>query len=227
MAHMKILTPEEILKTALRLLENDSPNGLSLRSVASALGVKAPSLYRYFPQKGALEAAAAEEACRMMLTSLEAAAAAPEPDRRFLAVAEAYLQFARERFPLYAYITGHLSQTYGHPVSKAVWNLLLEAASGVSGRADDTSAAVATWSFLHGYALLEQAGAFGASGPRGGLERGLEAFLTHFKAGNKSFPKATAAPEIVPLRSHKPSKKKPNSRRIAPAPVRPTKDRSR
>jgi hypothetical protein len=41
---------------------------------------------------------------------------------------------------------------------------MLEAASGVSGQPDDTAAAFATWSFLHGYATLEHAGAFGASG---------------------------------------------------------------
>jgi hypothetical protein len=45
-------------------------------------------------------------------------------------------------------------------VGKAVWNLLIEAASGVSGHPDDT-AAVAIWSFLHGYVTLEHSGAFG------------------------------------------------------------------
>jgi len=57
----------------------------------------------------------------------------------------------------------------------------LEAASGVSGKPDDTAAAVATWSFLHGYVTLEHSGAFGASGPKGGLERGLEAFVSNFR----------------------------------------------
>jgi len=47
---------------------------------------------------------------------------------------------------------------------------------------DDTAAAVATWSFLHGYATLEHSGAFGASGPKGGLERGVEAFLSNFRS---------------------------------------------
>jgi hypothetical protein len=65
-------------------------------------------------------------------------------------------------------------------VAKSVWDLLLEAASGISGQPDDTAAAVATWSFLHGYAVLEHSGAFGASGPKGALERGLTAFLTSF-----------------------------------------------
>jgi hypothetical protein len=47
-------------------------------------------------------------------------------------------------------------------VGKAVSNLLIGAANGVSGRPDDTAAAVAIWSFLHGYGTLEHSGAFGS-----------------------------------------------------------------
>jgi hypothetical protein len=36
--------------------------------------------------------------------------------------------------------------------------------------------------FLHGYATLKHSGAFGASGPKGGLERGVEAFLSNFRS---------------------------------------------
>ena len=63
---------------------------------------------------------------------------------------------------------------------KVVWNLLLEAASGVSGQPDDTAAAVATGSLLHSYATLEHSGAFGTFGPKGGLELGAAAFLSNF-----------------------------------------------
>ena len=72
-------------------------------------------------------------------------------------------------------------ETYGSKASKAVWNLLLEVVTAISGHPDDTAAAVATWSFLHGYATLEHSGAFGPSGPQGGLERGVEAFLNNFR----------------------------------------------
>src|ERR1022692_4474537 len=93
---------------------------------------------------------------------------------------KAYLRFARERFALYSSIMDRVRETHGSSVAKSVWDLLLEAASGISGQPDDTAAAVATWSFLHGYAVLEHSGAFGASGPKGALERGLTAFLTSF-----------------------------------------------
>lgn len=181
MAYPKLLSTADILKTAVHMVEHGDADGLSLRSVASALGVKAPSLYRYFPRKEALEVAVAEEILRAMLDDLRTAAAVLNPDARFRRTVDAYLQFARERFPLYSFVMQNRHpETYGSKTGKAVWNLLLEAASSVSGQPDDTAAAVAAWSFLHGYATLEHAGAFGASGPQGGLERGVAAFLSNF-----------------------------------------------
>jgi AcrR family transcriptional regulator len=183
MAYPKLLSSADILKTAIHMVEQDGPDGLSLRAVASALGVKAPSLYRYFPHKEALEIAVAEEIWNIMLGDLRAASATANPETRFRRTADVYLRFARERPSLYTFVLQNgLSKTYGSKASKAVWNLVLEAASGVSGQPDDTAAAVAIWSFLHGYATLEQAGAFGASGPKGGLERGVEAFLSNFRS---------------------------------------------
>jgi AcrR family transcriptional regulator len=186
MAYPKLLSSEEILKAAVHLVEHGDADGLSLRAVAMALGVKAPSLYRYFPDKDALEVAVAEEILKVMLEEFQPASEATDQDSRFRRTVDAYLRFARERFPLYAFVMQDgLSKTYGSKAGKAVWNLLLDAASGVSGQRDDTAAAVATWSFLHGYATLEHSGAFGASGLKGGLERGVGAFLSSFRIGAK------------------------------------------
>ena len=199
MAYPKLLSSADILKTAIRLVEQGQSDGVSLRAVASALGVKAPSLYRYFPQKEALELGVAEEVLNEIHTELQSASESPNPETRFRATADAYLRFARERFPLYLLIVqNRLPGAYGSKAGKAVWNLLLEAASGISGQPDDTAAAVATWSFLHGYATLEHAGAFGKSGPRGGLERGVEALLSNFRSSgptvpHKRLPRATNA----------------------------------
>jgi AcrR family transcriptional regulator len=183
MAYPKLLSSADILRTALQLVEHGESDGLSLRAVASALGVKAPSLYRYFPQKKTLEVAVVEEILNLMLREFRAASESADPETRFRRLMDAYLRFARERFPFYSFVVqSRLPQKYGSKAGKAVWNLLIEAASGVSGQPDDTAAAVATWSFLHGYATLEHSGAFGASGPKGGLERGVEAFLSNFRS---------------------------------------------
>ena len=182
MAYPKLLSSVEVLKTAVDMVEQDHAEGLSLRAIASSLGVKAPSLYRYFPHKEQLVVATAEEILKLILCELQVAAAIADPETRFRRTADAYLDFARDRFPLYSFVMQNpFPETYRSITGKAVWNLLLEAASAVSGHPDDTAAAVATWSFLHGYATLAHSGAFGASGPKGGLERGVDAFVSNFR----------------------------------------------
>ncbi|WP_263382177.1 TetR/AcrR family transcriptional regulator [Granulicella arctica] len=173
------------MKTAVHLVEHGDADGLSLRAVAAELGVKAPSLYRYFSDKEALEVAVAEEILNVMLVEFRAAAATADPETRFRRVVEVYLRFARERFPLYTFVIQHNHpERYASGAGKAVWDLMVDAASAVSGQLDDTAAAVATWAFLHGYATLEHSGAFGPSGPKGGLERGIKAFLSNFRVSH-------------------------------------------
>ena len=184
MAYPKLLSPEEIVKTAVYLLEHGNVDGLSLRAVAGELGVKAPSLYRYFSDKEALENAVAEAILRLMLVEFRTASGSKVPETRFFKMVDVYLRFARERFPLYTFVIQHNHpERYASGMGKAVWDLIVDTASAVSGDPDDTAAAVATWAFLHGYATLEHSGAFGPSGPKGGLERGLEAFLSSFRSG--------------------------------------------
>jgi AcrR family transcriptional regulator len=183
MAHPRLLSAEEILKSAAHLVEHGDPAGLSLRGVAANLGVKAPSLYRYFPDKQALEVAVAEVILNTMLIEFRAASATSDPEARFRRIMNLYLRFARERFPLYEFVMQHSHpERYASGAGKAVWDLMVDAASAVSGQPDDTAAAVATWAFLHGYATLEHSGAFGRSGPKGGLERGIQAFVSSFRS---------------------------------------------
>jgi AcrR family transcriptional regulator len=178
MAYNKLLSTDEILNVAVQMVERGTDDGLSLRAVALALGVKAPSLYRYFPNKGALELAVAEETLRRMLGELEPARALSAPKARVTAKANTYVRFAREHYALYSYVfQGRVQAAYDSKVGKDLWNTLLEDVSAVTGKPDDTAATVAIWSFLHGYATLQQAGGFGASGPKGGFERGLDSFL--------------------------------------------------
>jgi AcrR family transcriptional regulator len=205
MAHPKLLSSEEIVRTAVRLVEVGDSDGLSLRAVAVELGVRAPSLYRYFADKEALEVAVAEAILGIMLVKFRTASATADPDARFQSVADIYLRFARERFPLYAFVVQDRIARYQSAAGKALWNVLLDGASAVSGKPDDTAAAVATWSFLHGYATLEHSGAFGKSGPKGGLERGIEAFLSSFRGSAGSGSRGHPALGTSSRRKIKPS----------------------
>lgn len=51
------LTPDSIVDEAIRLLNEEGMDGISLRKLAARLGVSAPSLYWHFADKSALMAA--------------------------------------------------------------------------------------------------------------------------------------------------------------------------
>ncbi|WP_036218331.1 TetR/AcrR family transcriptional regulator [Calidithermus chliarophilus] len=176
-------SPEAILGAALELLEHGGEDGLSLRALAGRLGVKAPSLYRHYPDKTALEVALVEHGNRRLGEALVTASQEPGPEAALGAAARAYLEFARTHPRLYdLMMDARLSALASRESGKAVWATVLRLVGALTRDPDDTAAAVALWSFLHGYAGLERSGMFGASGPKGGLEAGLRALAAGFKA---------------------------------------------
>lgn len=176
MAQARKLHSQLVLEAAIDLLEKKGRDAVSLRTIARLLGVKAPSLYRYFGDKAALEAAIVEEGNRLLLEATRSALGRKKRRPAFASVAVAYLEFARKRPVLYAFMMeGRDVPVAASTAGKQLWKLLLGVVAGVSGNLDNTSAAVAVWSFLHGFASLEQAGRFGKAGPQKGFEVGLEA----------------------------------------------------
>jgi hypothetical protein len=127
----------------------------------------------------------AEHAAARLRTRAEAAIAraglAARPDELLITVAQAYRRFAAGHAGLYAaLVTDTTNSSWADQrgsARKALWDMLLRVVAGLTGNADDTGAAVAVWSFLHGFAHLGEAGMFGASGPRDGFERGLAALI--------------------------------------------------
>jgi AcrR family transcriptional regulator len=165
---------EAILAVALELLEQDA-NSLSMRNLAKHLNMKAPSLYRHFADKDALELALVATGAKAMRLELEKAVKGLKTNQAFFAVAKAYVGFAKQRPALYTLMMTKFSSPDG--AGKDLWNFVLSLISQVTKNSNDTPAAVAVWSFLHGFSVLESSGMFGASGPKGGLEVGLEALL--------------------------------------------------
>lgn len=183
------LSRAAVVDAALALLDAHGRAALGMRAVADALGVRPASLYKHVGDLAGLEALLAEAAAAELATALDAALArlAPAADGAALldAVAEAYVRFARGRPARYALLSATPapagSADPARPTvapnveRKALWNRLLAVVGALTGDADDTGAAVAVWAFLHGFVTLEQAGLYGASGPKGGLARGVDA----------------------------------------------------
>jgi AcrR family transcriptional regulator len=176
------ITREQVLAKAIEILDQRGPDALSMRELAKSLAVKAPSLYRYFPDKLALEREVVESGNRLLLSGLEAACRDTEKRELYLAAAHTYRKFALGKPHLYFLMMER--RIVFPPVSesgKALWEFVLALVRDASGHLDGTAYAVALWSFLHGFVSLERAGQFGESGPLDGLEVGIRSLAVGFK----------------------------------------------
>ena len=155
----------ELLEAASRLLaEVGDADRLSIRAVATAAGVTAPSIYRHFPDKRSLLQTVVEERFRDFDRTLEqATAGAADPFDALKRRCRAYLRFAREHPGHYRVLFSATALgpkglgTYGkgpHPGAASFFALVdaiqrcLDAGAG-SNR-DAFFLAVQLWTALHG-----------------------------------------------------------------------------
>ncbi|MGA7416923.1 MAG: TetR/AcrR family transcriptional regulator [Acidimicrobiales bacterium] len=61
-ATMRSTRATEVVEAARRLLESEGPDALTMRRLGDALGIRAPSIYKHFPGKPAVEIALIEDA---------------------------------------------------------------------------------------------------------------------------------------------------------------------
>lgn len=69
----------DIVAAARRILEEEGAEALTMRRLASAVGMRAPSLYKHFPTKRAVEAALVEVGLLEFGEALHTAVASPGP----------------------------------------------------------------------------------------------------------------------------------------------------
>jgi AcrR family transcriptional regulator len=145
------LTPRarQIVAAAREVLEDEGLAGLTMRNVAARLGIRAPSLYKHFPDKDALEAAIISDGFVEMAEEFERAGTGRAASLADLAAA--YRAFARAHPHLYRLMT-----------DRELRRDLLTA--GVEDRAalaiylaagEDADRARAAWAFAHGMTMLE------------------------------------------------------------------------
>jgi AcrR family transcriptional regulator len=169
----RTLTPRarEIVAIALELLEEEGPDGLSMRRLADRIGIRAPSIYKHLPDKQALEAAIISVGFELQADAFEHAL--HDTDDPLAELARTYRQFAKAHPHLYRLMTERelnrdlltpgVENRAGRPVYEAV------------GR--DPDLARAAWAFAHGMTILELNRRFP---PDAGLDaawrRGIDAF---------------------------------------------------
>jgi AcrR family transcriptional regulator len=116
-------TTTEIKDVALQQMAEQGAASLSLRSIAREMGMSAPALYRYFPNRDALVTALIVDAYNSLADALQTANDGQESgdyNGRFHAVTHAYREWALSHRAEYALIYGTPIPGYEAPRDETV-----------------------------------------------------------------------------------------------------------
>lgn len=172
---------EMIVETARQLIEAEGVENLSLRVLADALGVKAPSLYRYVKNKTALLRAVNEVTTREMMAHLYAVAddALPVQDR-LLAIAKAFREFVHHNPACYL-LTSNTPPDVTRPSADEREQLVLplqDLFAEIAEEMDAFPAIRGAYAFMHGWVILEVMQQFERGGDLDAhYERAFQAYL--------------------------------------------------
>ncbi len=137
----------EIVAAARALLAAEGADAVTVARIAGALGIKAPSLYKHFAGKRAIELALIEQGLGELAEAMEAAGDGLGD------LAAAYRAFARANPALYGLMSDG-APTREHVALEGRVTAPLVRAVG------DRDLARAVWGFLHGLVALELSGRF-------------------------------------------------------------------
>ena len=190
--------PRALLHEAVRTIQRQGVEGLTLRSVAQALGVSRTAMYRHFVDKSALLAAVAREGFRTLRLELLAARAQLREDPAAMGVA--YVRFATTNPSYYRVMFGGLVERCAKDAeleaeASGAFEVLVEAlvAQQQAGRLrqdEPRQLARFIWAILHGIARLAIDGQL--QGPDEDAER-----LTRYALGRVRTGIAAPTPQSV------------------------------
>jgi len=177
----------ELLRVAVDMLNQDGPDGLQTRKIASAAGTSTMAVYTYFGGMPGLIAAVADEGLRQFDAAMTMPSTS-DPVADLVATGIAYRRYAIERPHMYRLMFGSTSAnginapshdvltlsvaeindhypSFAHVV-RGVHRCML--AGRIAGSPNHDASVVATaaqfWASVHGFVMLELAGYYGAQG---------------------------------------------------------------
>lgn len=157
---------QEILTASRQILRESGFKDLSMRTLAQAVGVTAPTLYDYFPNKeGVLDALFVEGCDRLQLTLRQILASVDVGLPQLRQIAAAYRAFAHEEPDLFQLIFGRIDRQYRPAddvkarVKKLADLLVLAIVAAIEigdvRPVDPEAACLAVWTSVHGFVTLE------------------------------------------------------------------------
>lgn len=152
------INPDQIVTTAATMIEAGGVEALSLTRLAEALGVKAPSLYRYYDGKTALLRAVNTLTRQIIISAVvRDAYAAGSPRAGVQAMAHTYRAEALARPAAYglAYTNTIDDLRVSEEALLENWTSLVPVAARYVGEGDALVFMNGLWALAHGYVMLE------------------------------------------------------------------------
>lgn len=137
-----------------------------MRSLAEKLEITPTALYRYYPDRKALEVALAWRSLERLSEALEWAGQGLPGEKALAAVVRAYVEFAESRPAQYHLLMGS-TELNDKPKSESnprLWSLLARLIGEINPNADVAGTVTAAWSLVHGYVSLCQSGLLPSEG---------------------------------------------------------------
>ena len=153
-----------IVAAGRRLLEERGTDALTMRDVAAAVGVRAPSLYKRVRDRTDLLRLILDDVTNELTASLEAVTSDADPAEDLRAMADAYRAFAHANPAAWALLNS--AQPIPGATERSVRSsaTLLSAVRAVVGEADALPAARTIVPWLYGFISMELAGTFRLGG---------------------------------------------------------------
>jgi AcrR family transcriptional regulator len=160
------INAETVRQAAASVVEHQGHEALTLRGVATALGVVPNAIYRYFPSREVLLAAVAEDFIRNLTADIDdrlfsPAALALAPADRVRALFELYMRYVEARPTLYEVITLDFTAALANaprPLAhELLWQRVIAIVEPLTGPEHAPASAVTLWGLLHGLWALRRA----------------------------------------------------------------------
>jgi AcrR family transcriptional regulator len=157
---------DAIVAAGRTILEAEGADGLTMRRVAAAVGIRAPSLYKRVRDRADLLRLILNAAGAELAASLDEAATTGNPRRDLVALARTFRTFARRNPETYALMFARSSEgaRMDPDLTERASAALLRAAAELAGPERRLEAARTVVAWAHGFISMELAGAFRLGG---------------------------------------------------------------
>lgn len=157
---------ESIIDAGRSLLESRGLDGLTMNAVASAVGVKTPSLYKHVASRGDLIRGIAESVIDDLTVALGSAPRGGDARQDVVSLANSIREFARGNPAGYGLIFSALPEEMRPDTDRLLRSsaAVLRTAGALAGEDKKLEAARTLTAWAHGFVTMELAGAFRLGG---------------------------------------------------------------